>query len=109
MSEKKLVLIDGNSLLYRSFYAIQKLSSPQGFPTNAIYGFIITLRKILDREKPAYLGIVFDTPGPKLRHKVFKDYKAHRKPMPDDLAKQIPRLREIFEAFRILDFEDENY
>jgi DNA polymerase-1 len=109
MSEKKLVLIDGNSLLYRAFYAIQRLSSPQGFPTNAIYGFIITLRKILDREKPAYLGIVFDTPGPKLRHEVFKDYKAHRKPMPDDLAKQIPRLREIIRALRIPVFEDENY
>ena len=109
MSEKKLILIDGNSLLYRSFYAIQRLSSPQGFPTNAIYGFVITLRKILEREKPAYLGIVFDTPGPKLRQEVFKDYKAHRKPMPDDLAKQIPKLREIIGALHIPVFEDANY
>ncbi len=109
MSAKKLFLIDGSSLLYRSFYAIQRLSSPNGFPTNAIYGFIITLRKILEREKPQYLGIVFDTPGPKLRHTVFKDYKAHRKPMPEDLARQIPKLKDIIRALRIPILENEDY
>jgi DNA polymerase-1 len=109
MSGKKLFLIDGNSLLYRSFYAIQRLSNSQGFPTNAIYGFIITLRKLLEQEKPDYLGIVFDTPGPKLRHAVFKEYKAHRKPMPDDLVKQIPKLKEVIRALRIPVFEDQDY
>ena len=67
MSEKTLYLIDGNSLLYRSYYAIQGLSTSQGFPTNAIYGFITTLRKLIDQAKPDYLGIVFDAPGPKFR------------------------------------------
>ncbi|MGA2586763.1 MAG: DNA polymerase I [Candidatus Aminicenantales bacterium] len=101
MGEKRLFLIDGNSLLYRSYYAIPKLSTSGGFPTNAIYGFIATLRKIMDKEKPEYLGIVFDAPGPKFRHDVYKDYKAHRKPMPDDLVMQIPKLKEVIGALRI--------
>lgn len=109
MSEKKVYLIDGNSLLYRSYYAIQRLSTSQGFPTNAIFGFISTLRKIMDREKPEYLGIVFDAPGPKFRHEVYKDYKAHRKPMPEDLIKQIPKLKEVIGALRIPVFVYEKY
>ncbi len=109
MSEKKLFLIDGNSLLYRSFYAIKRLSTSKGFPTNAIYGFLTTLRKIKEKEKPAYLGIVFDTKGPTIRHKAFKEYKAHRKPMPEDLAAQIPVLKKIIKALRIPFYEYENY
>ncbi len=109
MSEKKLFLIDGNSLLYRSYYAIRHLSTSQGFPTNAIYGFINTLRKIVDQEKPSYLGIVFDTGKPTIRHKVFKEYKAHRKPMPEDLILQVPVLKKVIEAMNIPLFENENY
>ncbi len=109
MSEKKLFLIDGNSLLYRSYYAIRHLSTSQGFPTNAIYGFINTLRKIVDQEKPKYLGIVFDTGKPTIRHKVFKDYKAHRKPMPEDLIPQVPVLKKAIKAMNIPLFEYENY
>ncbi|MDP2914251.1 MAG: DNA polymerase I [Candidatus Aminicenantes bacterium] len=109
MSEKKLYLIDGNSLLYRSYYAIQRLSTSQGFPTNAIYGFITTLRKLMDREKPEYLGIVFDAPGPKLRHDIYKDYKAQRKPMPEDLVKQVPKLKEVIAALRVPVIVHERY
>lgn len=109
MSEKKLFLIDGNSLLYRSYYAIQRLSTSQGFPTNAIYGFVSMLKKFKDQEKPAYLGIVFDVKGPTIRHKAFKDYKAHRKPMPEDLVVQVPVLKKIISAFNIPCFEFENY
>jgi len=109
VSEKKVYLIDGNAVLYRSFYAIRGLSTSKGFPTNAIYGFINTLRKIIDREKPGYLGIVFDAPGPTVRHEAYKEYKAHRKPMPDDLAVQIPKLREVIQALRIPVFVSENY
>ena len=109
MSGKKVYLVDGNSLLYRSFYAIQRLSTSQGFPTNAIYGFLNTLRKLMDQEKPEYLGIVFDSPGPKLRHEVYKDYKAHRKPMPEDLVKQIPMLKKVIRAFNIPLFEQDKY
>ena len=67
MDDKRLFLIDGHSLLYRSYYAIRSLSNSKGFPTNAIYGFINTLRKLINEEKPCYLGIVFDTGKPTLR------------------------------------------
>jgi len=109
MKEKKLYLIDGNSLVYRSYYAIRFLSTSKGFPTNAVYGFISTLRKLMDQEKPVYLGIVFDVKGPTIRHKAFKDYKAHRKPMPDDLAVQIPVIKKVIKALNIPCFEHENY
>lgn len=109
MNEKKLFLIDGNSLLYRAYYAIKQLSTSQGFPTNAIYGFVSMLKKFMDREKPSYLGIVFDAKGPTIRHKAFKDYKAHRKPMPEDLVVQVPVVKQIVSAFNIPHFEFENY
>ena len=109
MAAPVLYLIDGNSLLYRSFYAIQGLSTSSGFPTNAIYGFVMTLRKLLAEDKPEYLGIVFDAPGAKVRREMFKDYKAHRKPMPDDLQKQIPKLKEVLRAFRIPLLENDRY
>ncbi len=107
-SKKKIFLIDGNALLYRSYYAIRRLSTSQGFPTNAIYGFISTLRKLIDREKPDFLGVVFDTGKPTLRHHAYKDYKAHRKPMPEDLIPQIPVLKKVLEAMNIplRQFED---
>jgi DNA polymerase-1 len=109
MAEKKLYLIDGNSLLYRSFFAIQRLSTSKGFPTNAVFGFISMLKKLIEKEKPHYLGIVFDTKGPTVRHKAYKDYKAHRKPMPEDLVVQIPVIKKIIKAFKIPMFEQENY
>jgi len=109
MTEKRLFLIDGHSLLYRAYYAIKRLSNSKGFPTNAIYGFILTLRKLLDQEKPGYLGVVFDTGKPTLRHKMFKDYKAQRKPMPEDLVAQIPALKKVIRAYRIPLFEYEDY
>ncbi len=108
-SEKRLFLIDGNALLYRSYYAIQRLSTSRGFPTNAIYGFLSTLRKLLGQEKPSYLGIVFDTGKPTLRHQAFKAYKAHRKPMPEDLISQVPVLKKVIRAMNIPLFEQENY
>ena len=106
---KRLFLIDGNSLLYRSYYAIRGLTNSKGFPTNAIYGFLSTLRKLMGTEKPDYLGIVFDTKGPTLRHQAFKDYKAHRKPMPEDLVVQVPVLKELIAALRIPLYESPDY
>jgi DNA polymerase-1 len=106
---KRLFLIDGNSLLYRSYYAIRGLANSKGFPTNAIYGFLTTLRKLMGTEKPDYLGIVFDTKGPTLRHQAFKDYKAHRKPMPEDLVVQVPVLKELISALRIPLYESPDY
>ncbi len=109
MSGRTLYLIDGNSLLYRSFFAIQHLTNSQGFPTNAIYGFIATLRKLLEEAKPELLGIVFDAPGAKIRQEIFEGYKAQRKPMPEDLIKQIPKLKEVLKAFRIPLYENARY
>ena len=109
MEGKRLFLIDGNSLLYRSYYAIQSLSNSRGFPTNAIYGFIIALRKLTEKESPDYLGVVFDVRGPTFRHEVFKDYKAHRKPMPDDLQVQVPVLKKLLRALNIPSVEFERH
>ena len=82
----KLFLIDGNSFCYRAFYAIKGLRSSRGEPTNAVYGFISMLRKIVKDEKPDYLGVAFDLKGPTFRHKKYEDYKIHRKPMPEELV-----------------------
>jgi DNA polymerase-1 len=106
---KKLILIDGNSFLYRAYYAIRQLSNSKGFPTNAIFGFITNLNKLVKQENPSYLGIVFDVKGPTVRHDIFKDYKAHRKPMPEDLAVQIPVLKKILKALHIPVLEHERY
>jgi len=109
MSKKRLFLIDGHSLLYRAYYAIRHLSNSQGFPTNAIFGFLSMMRKLQDKEKPAYLGIVFDSKGPTVRHEAFKEYKANRKPMPEDLAVQIPTLKKVLKALLIPTVEYEKY
>lgn len=109
MDRENLFLIDGNALLYRSYYAIQRLSTSQGFPTNAIFGFITTLRKIVNQSKPDFLGVVFDVKGPTVRHEIFKDYKAHRKPMPEDLVRQVPVLKDVIRALGIAAVELERY
>ena len=109
MPDKRFLLIDGNSLLYRSYYAIRRLSTSRGFPTNAIYGFVITLRKIVEQEKPDYLAVVFDVKGPTVRHEEYRDYKAHRKPMPEDLEVQVPVLKEVLAALRIPTRQFEKY
>ena len=109
MPTSKIVLIDGNSLFYRSYYAIRGLSTSQGFPTNAVYGFITTLRKISAAENPDHIGVVFDVKGPTARHEIFRDYKANRKPMPDDLAVQLPVLKDVLKALHIPLFEQERH
>ncbi len=109
MSPKRLFLIDGNSLLYRSFYAIRGLANSAGFPTGAVYGFVSSLRKLLDAERPDYLGVVFDVKGPTVRHEEYGDYKAQRKPMPDDLVLQVPVLKDVLRALRIATAEFPKY
>jgi len=109
MSTPRLFLVDGNSVLYRSYYAIQKLSNAAGFPTNAIYGFINTLNKIIEEERAEYLGLVFDTGLPTVRHQAYKEYKAQRKPMPEDLVVQVPVLKNIIKALRLPLFEYADY
>ncbi|MCX5654736.1 MAG: DNA polymerase I [Planctomycetota bacterium] len=91
----RFYIIDSHGQLYASYYAIRELTSPTGEPTNATYGFVATLLKILREEKPDYLAACFDLPGPTHRHELFEEYKAQRKPMPTDLIVQIERVREI--------------
>ena len=100
-NRKKYILVDGQGLLYRAFYALPQLTTTQGQVVNAVYGFTMILIRLLEEEKPEYMTITFDTPVPTFRHKEFKEYKAHRKKMPDELINQIPLIREIINNYNI--------
>ncbi|MCX5715653.1 MAG: DNA polymerase I, partial [Candidatus Omnitrophica bacterium] len=106
---KKLLLIDGNSFCYRAFYAIRSLSNSKGQPTNAVYGFITMLNKLIKDESPDYFAVAFDMKGPTFRHKKFEDYKITRKPMPDDLVSQMPIIKKAVAAYNIPIFELSGY
>ena len=97
----RLYVIDSHGQLYASFYAIAGLSSPKGEPTGATFGFVSTLLKVLREENPDYLAACFDMPGPTHRHEAYEDYKAQRKPMPEDLRPQVQRVHEILKAMGI--------
>ena len=100
MSEK-LVLIDGHSILNRAFYGVPDLTNSSGMHTNAIYGFLNILFKILDDEKPQYLVVAFDLKAPTFRHEIYKEYKGTRKPMPQELHMQVPVMKELLTAMGI--------
>ena len=105
----KLVLIDGNSLANRAFYAIPPLTNRDGFSTNAIYGFINMLKKIQKEEQPAYLGVAFDAGRKVFRHDLYEGYKGSRKGMPDELREQMPVLRDVLRAMGVFWLEMEGY
>ena len=86
---EKLVLIDGHSILNRAFYGVPDLTNSSGLHTNAIYGFLNILFKILEEEKPDYLTVAFDVHAPTFRHEIYKEYKGTRKPMPEELREEI--------------------
>jgi len=100
-TRSKVVLIDGNSLLYRAFFAMPHFSTLENQPTNAVYGFTMMLLKLVQDEKPDVLLVAFDAPAKTFRHDAFDGYKAHRKPTPDDLRSQGPLAREVVDAFSI--------
>ena len=106
---KNIYLIDGTSLCYRAFYAIQELSTSKGMPTNAIYGFVNMLRKLIREYEPDMMAVVFDMAGPTVRHEKYEEYKVHRKPTPDELVDQIPRIKEIVEAYNVPICQMEGY
>ena len=101
MNPKRLFLIDGMSLIYRAFYAVRNLSNSKGMPANAIFGFTSMLRKVIEEQKPDYIGVAMDLQGPTVRHEQYEGYKATRKPMPEDLIPQLPYIRRVCEAFRV--------
>jgi len=102
---EKLVLIDGNSLINRAFYAMPVLSTKDGTYTNAVYGFMNMFFKMLSEEKPTYVGVAFDLKAPTFRHKMYAEYKGTRKPMPEELRPQIPLLKEVLSLMNIKTFE----
>jgi DNA polymerase-1 len=97
----KLYLVDAMSNIHRAYHAIQRLSTAAGRPTNAIYGFVTMLRKMLREHGPEYLAVAWDGPQRTIRHEQYSDYKANRQPMADDLASQVPVIREILDAYKI--------
>jgi len=98
---KKLVLIDGHSIINRAFYGVPDLTNSEGLHTNAIYGFLNILFKILDEEEPDYLTVAFDVKQPTFRHVMYSEYKGTRKPMPDELRQQVPILKEVLLAMKV--------
>ncbi len=108
-NRKKFILVDGQGLLYRAFYALPQLTTTYGQVVNAVYGFTMILIRLLEEEKPEYIVITFDTPVPTFRHKEFKEYKAHRKKMPDELISQIPLIKEIINNYNIAICSKEGY
>ena len=98
---EKLVLIDGHSILNRAFYGVPDLTNPEGLHTNAVYGFLNIMFKILDEEKADHLAVAFDLKEPTFRHKMYEAYKGTRKPMPQELAEQVPLIKEVLSAMQI--------
>ena len=108
MSEK-LVLIDGHSILNRAYHGLPDLTNSEGLHTNAVYGFLNIMFKILDEEKPDYLTVAFDVHAPTFRHRMFDAYKGTRKPMDEELRQQVPMIKEMLTAMGIKIVEKEGY
>ena len=106
MSEK-LVLIDGHSILNRAFFGLPDLTNAEGLHTNAVYGFLNILFKILEEEQPEYLTVAFDVHAPTFRHKMFDAYKGTRKPMAEELRQQVPLMKEMLRAMGVTVIEKE--
>ncbi len=104
---EKIVLIDGHSILNRAFYGLPDLTNSAGLHTNAIYGFLNIMFKILEEEKPQYLTVAFDVHAPTFRHEIYKEYKGTRKPMPEELREQVPVLKETLRAMDVCLVEKE--
>ncbi|MGO1713111.1 MAG: PIN domain-containing protein, partial [Senegalia sp. (in: firmicutes)] len=109
MKNKRMVLIDGNSLLHRAYHALPPLTNKEGLFTNGVYGFMTMLYKILEDYKPDYISVAFDKKGPTFRHNEYKEYKAGRKKTPDDLRMQFPMLKEILDNMNIHRVEIDGY
>jgi DNA polymerase I len=107
---KRLFLVDISSLFFRAFYAIRPLTSPSGLPTNAVYGVLSMLTKLLKEENPDYIAICYDRKEPSFRKTLYEDYKANRSEMPDELGPQIPVIKKLIEllglpSLEVPDFE----
>jgi hypothetical protein len=106
---EKLVLIDGHSILNRAFFGIPDLTNSEGLHTNAVYGFLNIMFKILEEEQPDYLTVAFDVSEPTFRHKMFAEYKGTRKPMAQELREQVPLMKEMLKAMGVTTIEKGGY
>ncbi len=100
-TKKTVYLVDGSSYIYRAFHAIRSLTNSKGLPTNAVFGFTRMLLKLVKDCSPEYMAMLFDAKGPTFRHEIYDEYKANRPPMPDDLAVQIPFIKEVTEGLNL--------
>ena len=98
---EKIVLIDGHSILNRAYYGIPVLTNSEGKHTNAVYGFLNILFKVLEEEQAGYVAVAFDLHAPTFRHKMYEAYKGTRKPMPEELREQVPMMKEMLSAMKI--------
>ncbi|MCP4372651.1 MAG: DNA polymerase I [Deltaproteobacteria bacterium] len=100
-NKKTIYMIDGSAYIYRAYHAVRGLSNSKGLPTNAVFGFTRMLLKLIEDRSPEYIGMFFDSKGPTFRHKIYKEYKANRPPMPEDLSVQIPYIKKITKGFNL--------
>ncbi|MBT8358074.1 MAG: DNA polymerase I [Deltaproteobacteria bacterium] len=100
-NEKTIYMVDGTAYIYRAYHAVRGLSNSKGLPTNAIFGFTRMLLKLIEDRSPEYIGIFFDSKGPTFRHKIYKEYKANRPPMPEELSMQIPFIKKVTQGFNL--------
>ena len=105
----KIVLIDGHSILNRAFYGLPDLTNAEGLHTNAVYGFLNILFKILEEEQADYLTVAFDRKAPTFRHQMYAEYKGTRKPMPEELRQQVPLMKEVLTAMDVPIVERDGY
>ncbi len=102
---KTLLIVDGMAYVYRAFYAIPPMSNSEGLPTNAIYGFVRILERLIAESAPDFIAVVFDTKEPTFRHDMYEDYKAQRAPMPEELVEQLPWIKEYIKALNLPSLE----
>ncbi len=106
---KTFFIIDGSSYIYRAFYAIRRLTNSRGMATQAVYGFVTMLQKVIRERRPDYICVVFDAPGPNFRHDIYEAYKATRQATPEELIQQIPYIKKAVRYFGAPQMELEGY
>ncbi len=109
MENKTLYLIDGSAYIYRAYHAVAPLTNSKGLPTNAVFGFANMIRRLINEKQPGYIAVAFDSRGEVFRHEMYKEYKANRPPMPEDLVPQIPYIKSLVQAHNLPMLEEELY
>ena len=109
MGEDTFYIVDGSAYIYRAYHAIAPLTNSKGQPTNAVFGFVNMLRRLLKEKKPSYICVAFDSRGPVFRHDIYPEYKANRPAMPEDLVPQISYIKSVVKGFNIPLLEESDF